>query len=136
MAGSPRNSFKYRHKSGVLLAGKPDLVVLRDGSVLVIDCKTGRERVSDRVQVMIYMCVLPLCVPELKSRLVYPARVVDIPPEAVEDGFREDLDYFLDFLASDAPPEPAPSTRECLFCDITADDCSSRVALTQVQPSC
>ena len=127
-----RNSFKYRHASGAILAGKPDLLALGDGDALVLDCKTGRPKTSDRVQVQIYMAALPFCFPELggrivRGRVVYPTHAVDIPPDAVEEGFRDDLDYFVDLLASETPPAPSPSTRECLFCDITPHDCRSRV---------
>jgi hypothetical protein len=136
-----QNAFKYRHKSGVLLAGKPDILAIEDDDVVVIDCKTGRPRVSDQLQVQVYMAVLPACFPKLsgypvRGSVVYEDHAVDIPPCAVDGRFSKHLDYFVNLLASEAPPPRAPNARECQFCDITEVDCLSRVALPQVRASC
>jgi hypothetical protein len=135
-----QNRFHYRYPSGVVLAGKPDLLALEEGEAVVLDCKTGRPRVSDRLQVQIYMAVLPACFPELanypvRGCVVYGDHEIDIPPGAVDARFRKNLDYFVRLIASESPPPKAPNYRECLFCDITENDCSSRVALPQVKPA-
>jgi hypothetical protein len=133
-----QNAFRYRYPSGAILAGKPDMVIIEDGEVLVLDCKTGRPRVSDQIQVQIYMAVLPACFPDLsdypvRGRVVYADNVLNIPARAVDGGFRKHLDNFFHLLVSESPPPKAPNTRECLFCDITEADCPSRVALPLVQ---
>jgi hypothetical protein len=134
-----QNAFKYRHASGALLAGKPDIIALEEGEAVVVDCKTGRPRMSHQLQVQIYMAVLPACFPSLsdhavRGSVVYPDHAVDIPPGAADARFRNHLDYFFNLLAVESPPPKAPSTRECLYCDITAKDCPSRVTLPQVCP--
>src|SRR5262249_48627457 len=53
------NAFKLQGKNGCTLAGKADLVAVRNGHVIVIDCKTGQQRASDQQQVLIYMWGLP-----------------------------------------------------------------------------
>ena len=135
-----QNAFKYWHASGAILAGKPDIIAIADGEAVVIDCKTGRPKVSDEVQVQIYMAVLPACFPQLadyrvRGCVMYGDHEIDIPPKAVDARFVKLLDYFVNLLASESPPPKAPSTRECLFCDITERDCPSRVRLPQVSPS-
>jgi hypothetical protein len=131
-----QNAFRYRHASGALLAGKPDIIAWENGQAVVMDCKTGRPKMSDLLQVQIYMQVVPQCVPELRDctmhgRVVYAEHARDIPPEAVDARFGELVDYFLNLIASEFPPCKAPSTRECLFCDITESDCPSRLTLSQ-----
>jgi hypothetical protein len=127
-----QNAFQYPHADGVILAGKPDIVALDDITATVVDCKTGRPKVSDRIQVQIYMYVLPVCFPKLalygmRGRVVYPDHHVDIPPAAADEEFGKHLNYFLDLIASEPAPMQAASPSECRFCDITVDDCAERV---------
>ncbi len=129
-----QNSFQYAHASGAVLAGKPDIVAIEGMDVVVIDCKTGRPKVSDQLQVQIYMFVLPVCFPKLamytvRGRVIYPGNKVEIAPAAVDGGFAAHLDYFIELIASEKPPFLAPSASECRFCDITALDCPSRVTV-------
>src|SRR5581483_2812096 len=89
-----QNSFQYQHRSGAILAGKPDLLSIDDTTVTVVDCKTGRAKTSDRVQVMLYMFVLPFCFPELavyriQGQIVYRNDRVDIEPTQVDSRFGE-----------------------------------------------
>jgi hypothetical protein len=111
-----QNAFRYRHSSGAVLAGKPDLIALEDGEAVVIDCKTGRPRVSDQLQVQIYMYFLPACFSELsdyavRGRVVYADDALDIPPNAVDARFGQHLDYFLNLIASEprSPRRPTPA---------------------------
>jgi len=127
-----QNSFQYNHVSGAMLAGKPDIVAIEGMDAVVIDCKTGRRKVSDQLQVQIYMYVLPVCFPELamytvRGRVVYPGNNIEIAPAAVDAGFAEHLNYFIELIGHENPAFKAPSAGECRFCDITAADCSSRV---------
>jgi PD-(D/E)XK nuclease superfamily len=136
-----QNSFQYRRPGGVTLAGKPDIVALDDTTATVVDCKTGRPKISDQIQVQIYMYVLPICFPRLAlygvhGRVVYPDHQVEIAATAADEHFGKHLDYFLELIASDSPPMSAASPSECRFCDITRDDCPERVegaALAQLQ---
>ena len=59
------NSFKYRYVSGAVIAGRPDIIALDGGTALVCDCKTGRPRTADRIQVTIYLYLLPFCFTDL-----------------------------------------------------------------------
>jgi hypothetical protein len=127
------NAFRYEYGNGIVLAGKPDLVVVEGRDALVIDCKTGKPRVSDRIQVKIYMHLLPKCFPELaqctvRGRLVYRQHVIDIDPSSVDDAFAEHINFFVKLVAGKKPPFKAPSNGECRFCEITKADCDERVS--------
>jgi hypothetical protein len=133
-----QNAFRHRHPCGAVLAGKPDIIAFEEGEALVIDCKTGRPKVSDQIQVQIYMAVLPMCFPKLRDcpvrgSVVYADHEVDIAPMVIDARFGKHLDYFMNLVASESPPPTAPNTRECMFCDITEKDCSSRVKLPLVR---
>lgn len=124
-----QNRFRYQRPSGLVVAGVADLVSV--SSPTVYDCKTGRPRVSDQVQVMLAMYFLPLCDRNLAGvRLdgcvVYRHSRLRIPAGAVDDEFRSEVDYFLRLLEEDGPPRRVPSEMECMFCEITKADCPDR----------
>ena len=52
--------------------------------------------------------------------------LVDIPPEAVDGRFIENLGGLMRRLASKMPARRVPSPGECRFCEITSADCSER----------
>ena len=60
------NSFEWIGKTA-RLAGKPDIIALREDESLIIDTKTGKPRVSDCAQVMIYMWAIPYAIPKYKN---------------------------------------------------------------------
>ena len=132
------NAIRYTLPSGVVVAGKPDLITLPDGHTPLIvgptiyDAKTGRARCSDRVQVMLYMYLAPLAIPEYAGTrpagcVVYNDSKVGIPPEAVNPKFIEALEYFLGVIAGLEPAFKVPSRNECRFCDIARTECPERI---------
>ena len=125
-----QNSFTLRGSSAAL-AGKPDLVAQRKGEVTVIDAKTGRPSPHHAIQVMIYMYALPRAVERYKGmalsgQVAYPDHVVDIPAEAVDEGFIRNLGGLIRRLAAGTPARHIPSPMECRFCEITQADCPER----------
>ena len=79
-----QNSFQLTGETATL-AGKPDLIVVRDDDALIIDVKTGREQPSHKAQLMIYMYALPRALPRyqdvrIAGEIVYPTRTVRVPP--------------------------------------------------------
>lgn len=81
-----QNDFKLKGRTA-LLSGKPDILALRDGEVLVVDCKTGKPRNSDFWQVLVYMVAVPRTVPfkepvtRFRGEVCYPHGSVVIDPE-------------------------------------------------------
>ena len=125
-----QNSFNLRGSSAVL-AGKPDLVARRGDEVTVIDAKTGRPSPAHATQVMLYMYALPRALHKFKGltisgQVAYPDHEIDIPAEAVDGKFIENLGALMRRLASEMPGRRVPSPGECRFCEITPVDCPER----------
>jgi len=134
-----QNAFRLQGRSGIVLAGRPDLVAVRDGAALVMDCKTGSPRPSHHVQMMIYLLSLPYARKPYSSlplhgRVVYRGDAVDVPADCVDDGFREHFRTVMSIIGGPAPALRVPSPRECRFCDISADDCAERVDTEPEEP--
>ncbi len=128
-----QNQFRVRRPSGLLIAGKPDLVAIDDaGHCKVYDAKTGNQRQSDVIQVMLYMMMLPYGPAMYKGKsfsgcVAYKTGArSDIPAKAIDDAFRKQVTYFLDILESEDPPARTPGPSECRYCDITTADCPER----------
>ncbi|HEY9637688.1 MAG TPA: PD-(D/E)XK nuclease family protein [Coleofasciculaceae cyanobacterium] len=137
------NSLKVNGKIfDICVAGRPDIVAIKDSWVVVEDCKTGKRRDSHRFQVLLYMLLLPLA-PETKDycqghtphgRLVYPDGTVEIPAWNVDRPFKQLLRQTIATICSATPPNPTPSNWECRYCTIPATHCpthSSQVSNLQ-----
>jgi hypothetical protein len=127
-----QNAFKMLGRHAVTLAGKPDIVAERDGRVQVIECKTGSPRVSDHMQVLIYMLILPYVRPNwklvpLQGCLQYRHDQVAIPARAVDDAFRTRFRHLMAQVGGASALVRVPSYAECQFCDISRRDCPERV---------
>jgi len=88
------NAFKRRGKTGIVVSGKPDILALRDGRGVIEDCKTGRPRTSDQLQVLVYLLLLPIQNERtsgiaLDGRVVYKTGSVDVPGSGLDDAFRD-----------------------------------------------
>ena len=132
-----QNAFTLRG-SAAALAGKPDLVAVRDGVGTVIDTKTGKPSPSHSAQVMLYQYALPRALDryrgmEIKGQVAYPDHTVDIPAEAVDEEFILSLRELIQRLTAETPARRVPSALECRFCDITAQDCPERVEDVGIQ---
>ena len=125
-----QNSFNLRGSSAVL-AGKPDLVTRRRDQITVIDAKTGRPSPAHAAQVLVYMYALPRALERYRGlnidgQVAYPGHVVNIPADAVDGRFVENLGGIIRRLASQMPARRVPSPGECRFCEITPADCPDR----------
>jgi hypothetical protein len=122
------NSLKRRGQSGLVLAGKPDIIARRSDETLVLDCKTGIPRHSDVAQVWIYLIMLGAHTTEgahIRGQLVYTDHDRDVAPPDPEILSR--FSAILRAIGSDQPPHHNPSGRECRFCDVLQADCPSYV---------
>ena len=126
------NAFKRIGRTGIVISGKPDLLAIREQIGVIEDCKTGRPRTSDQLQVLVYLLLLPIKDPrcagiELSGRVVYRTSTVDIPGTAVDDGFRGRFVDLVQRIGGDSPLPKAPAWAECRWCDIGPGDCLYRV---------
>jgi len=119
--------FNLKGKSATL-AGKPDIVGIRDGRGLVVDAKAGKQRASDHWQVLIYKFALPLSwFPKsmpLDGEIQYKDEAVAV--RELGDAEVLAITGAIKIVSNlDTPPDPIPSTFECGRCDVAA--CKSRV---------
>lgn len=127
-----QNDFRLQGKSGATLAGKPDIVGVKNGRCLVVDCKTGQERHSDKIQVLIYMLLLTqthtACngLP-IDGEVQYSTGSVSVRAEDLTDQFRTQFRELMHKLGEPTPLVRVPSQSECRFCDITINDCPDRL---------
>lgn len=127
-----QNKFTLPGKAATL-AGTPDIVAVRDGEGLIVDCKSGKPRDKDFWQVCIYLMVLPLVHPGCQSlrRIVGEIEYLDhsltIQPEEFTQAMREQISAQIRETGGPTPPARVPSYRECLFCDVGKQDCPQRI---------
>jgi CRISPR/Cas system-associated exonuclease Cas4 (RecB family) len=127
------NSFKVKGKTySICIAGRPDIVAIKDNWVVVEDCKSGREKTSHLYQILLYMLLLPHA-PETKSlckgqiphgRLVYPDRIIDIPNQRIDRDFITHFQQVLSSLTRPDFPPRQPHSSECRYCRLPEKNCS------------
>jgi len=127
------NAFKRIGKTKITVSGKPDILAVRDGAGFVEDCKTGRPRTSDQLQVLVYMLLLPIGNPrceslKLSGRVAYKTSSVDIPASGLDDAFKARFVDLVHRVGGDSPLPKVPAWSECRWCDIGPADCLYRVS--------
>lgn len=127
-----QNAFSVRGKSGALLAGRPDIVAVKGDEVVVIDCKTGQQKMSDHFQVLLYMYVLPKSHQACRGKsvageIMYKNGLVEIPSGKVDEAFINQLGATMQEIIAEDAPKASPSYQECRFCDIGKEHCPYRV---------
>ena len=130
-----QNSFRLEGNNGAFLSGKPDIVAIKDRDVCVVDCKTGKEKPSDKTQVLIYMLLLPLSEShkdklrgtQIRGQIQYSHHRADLTVNQVDDDFKKAFRNAMDVAALTDQPRKVPSFGECRYSDITAKDCPQRI---------
>jgi len=126
-----QNKFSLKGQAATL-GGVPDLVAVRDGQGLVVDCKSGRQRDSDAFQVLTYMLVLPLTHEacrgvSLAGEVQYRDSRLPIPSEKLNGELKGLISATIERVGGEAPLPKVPSLSECRFCDLTVADCPERI---------
>jgi hypothetical protein len=126
----------YKDGGDIVISGKADIVAIKGDENIVEDCKTGNPKVSDHIQVLIYMLLLPLSIEKFKNqkflgRIVYKDNMpnVDIPIKTYEDeDLKREIWDTIKLIAGDEENcRKVPSMNECKRCDITCENCKERV---------
>ncbi len=135
-----QNAFRLRGEHGITLAGKPDIIAARDDELAVIDCKTGTPRVSDQLQVMVYMIVLPHAIERFRGRVLdgevcYRQERILIEPFKITPQLKDLLRRTMHQVGGAAPLERVPSHGECRWCDISRRDCPQRIESGPAAPA-
>jgi hypothetical protein len=127
-----QNDVFLEGNNGVTLSGTPDIVAVRNGEAVVVDCKTGTDKNSDKIQVLIYMMVLPHTHPactglRVSGEVDYSSGSVAIGADEVDERFHAHFREMIDAVGGDTELGRVPSWSECQWCDITSGDCPDRV---------
>jgi hypothetical protein len=129
-----QNKFRVKRSSGLVIAGKPDLVTYDKDTerYTAYDVKTGSQRQSDIIQVMLYCYCLPYASPVYKGKtldgyVVYKTDKVEVPSRMVDEAFTKKAIYFLNIIESSSAPDKCPSSIECKYCDISEVDCPEKI---------
>lgn len=131
-----QNAFKLEGEAAVV-AGKPDIVATKDGQVLVVDGKTGRERESDIWQVLFYLFAIPKSRPDLKGALEGEVQYakgdvrITLTPADLDEQRLQQVVSLIKTVAGSEPPPKRPSRQECKVCNIGFKDCPQRVGVEQ-----
>jgi hypothetical protein len=133
-----QNKFRVKRASGLVIAGKPDLISYNKatGQYTVYDVKTGNQRQSDIIQVMLYCYCLPYASPIYKGKMldgcvVYKTDRIEVPSKMVDDAFTKKAVYFLNILEFPNAPDKCPSSVECEYCDLGAVDCPEKIQTSE-----
>ncbi|MEW5826112.1 MAG: PD-(D/E)XK nuclease family protein [Candidatus Bipolaricaulota bacterium] len=126
------NAFKRVGKTGIVVSGKPDLFAVLDRNGVIEDCKTGRPRASDAIQVLVYLLLFPIGNPrcagvEMSGRVVYRTGALDVTVNDLDEGFRARFTSLVQRIGGDKPLPKNPVWTECRYCDIGPADCLYRV---------
>jgi len=125
-----QNRFELTGQNGVTLVGKADLIGLKNNEAIVFDCKTGKEKHSDKIQVMLYM----LCLPHgnnlykdinFTGEVVYSNNSIAIPREAITTEFRQQFKAVMNVPLKE--PKRTPSFDMCKYCDIPKSVCKDKI---------
>jgi hypothetical protein len=127
-----QNSFRIEGKHGIIVSGKADIVAIRGDEAYVEDCKTGKQKHSDSLQVMTYMLVLPVATAHCKGltlngRVVYKNSLVEIPASKLDEEFKTRFRQLVHAVGGSDPLRKAPSWGECRWCDIPKAECPERI---------
>lgn len=127
-----QNAFRLRGQLGVTLAGKPDIVALRDDAVQIVECKTGLSRNADQIQALVYLLILPYVRPAWKHKVwsgsvQYRDTVVNVSATAVDTPFKTLFRCTMAQVGGVTPLQRSPSYAECCLCDISRHDCPQRI---------
>lgn len=134
-----QNAIKVKIGKAIVSA-KPDIAATRfrerdlEWDNIIIDCKTGRSKHSDQIQVMLYMMYLPILNPNengcrpWNGRVTYKGnRGIPIPSTAVNKSFVSMVEEAIAKLSTTTPARKVPSISECRKCDISIEDCPEKL---------
>jgi len=128
-----QNSFHLDLPKGITVSGKADIVA-SDNTLrgIVVDCKTGRPKNSDQVQILLYMMFLPQSIKKYEGisfdgYVKYKDSEVPILHTDVDTDLKEVVWDLIKRIGGDKPCRKVPSYDECKWCDISKENCPEKV---------
>ena len=126
-----QNSFRLRGRYATL-AGKPDLIAVKNSNAVIIDAKTGRASPHHAIQVMTYQYPVPKALEqyrgmEFRGRVAYTESNVEIPTSRIDTTFVHNLGS-VDTTAGSRQTGPAECrvTTNAGFATSPVRDCPQR----------
>lgn len=115
--------------------GRIDLIALREDKNLIIECKTGKPRAADKIQLMLYIWALSKTYGRFRGAtfdglIVYKNHEIEISAIEVDEVFVNNFKEFTSDILKGEPDRKHPSARECDWCGIA--NCDERAELTEV----
>lgn len=113
-----------------VIAGRVDAIAVKGDQGMVFEVKSGREKISDKVQLMIYMWLLPRVLKRFQNvlfegMLVYPDKRIKVSSAELDEEFSKILTDFIVDLIEVEPDRKYPNVWECNYCNIT--ECDERI---------
>ena len=106
------------------LLGKPDLIHVKDNSVTVYECKSGKRNEADCIQLLVYLYILDKLKPYgdkmLTGLLCYDTITIKYSVEDVPKNFGSQIEYYFDLLLNEEQP-PRCVGDSCRLCLIDCD---------------
>jgi CRISPR/Cas system-associated exonuclease Cas4 (RecB family) len=137
-----QNSFVLAGRRGAKLAGKPDIVALREGAqvhnseILIVEIKgpDAKPRASHKIQALLYLYLYAYAHPEHENFTIYaqveyanrPA--IRLSRDDAGDAFRQQFRMMMQEISGDAEPAHTPSYNECSRCDLGLSVCRARIS--------
>ncbi len=131
-----QNTIRVKGQGGAILGAKPGLVAIKEDTAIIVDCKTGKPRTSESLQVRLYMYLLGQwsthparrcrrILGEVRYRTSKGETLA--LPHAAADGVADLLKGYMQVFLSPTPPEATPSFHECRFCELAGSVCLDAV---------
>ena len=110
----------------VTIMGKIDTVAVKDDRGMVFEVKSGKKRVADKAQLLIYMWMLKRGYKRyenvmLDGMLVYDDERTKVSALEIGEDFNRIFRELVRGIIHDEPPRKYPSQKECEYCNIA--DC-------------
>jgi hypothetical protein len=132
-----QNAFRLE-LNNYIISGKCDLIAINEKlkSGIIDDCKTGKTKTSDHIQVIFYMMLVPKAIEKYKDykfngNITYKDGVpnVKIPFTAANDESLKKIiwDTIQKLVTSENNCRKVPSEKECKNCDICKEFCNERI---------
>jgi hypothetical protein len=100
-------------------------------AIRIVDCKTGKQKASDYMQVLLYLYAEIVKHPEVRpfisGEVQYKGQELAVPSADITPERIAHISNIMRTVCGDETPKASPSNNECKFCDIGPADCQWRI---------
>jgi CRISPR/Cas system-associated exonuclease Cas4 (RecB family) len=112
------NKLAHKGKSGTMLTGIPDIAVIQPSTMTYEECKSGKRRPSDHVQVLLYaqLAKQNRVDKEITGNIVYLDGIESVEMTRLSEITHGFVDLMSRINSENVPRRPSPM--ECRFCKV------------------